>query len=217
MAKKKAAQAKRTRGGKVEPLPFDLLSFMQEPGIKIRQPRAAKKPSRAKRSPRRAQAARSNPAPDATRASVGVEDLRRIIWHAGTARQPRAAIVGGALALRGAVSEDTAAHAHEIGQTLWNHGPHQLRQEMASAVNELHGRRSRAAKRDLLDLLGSAIACLRDMGLVRVTEDHKVYLVGDALALFQEWPDMSRPEAEPELLVAPKRGGRLSKAMRRGR
>jgi hypothetical protein len=208
MAEKKAARAKRTHARKRNPIGDNPFSFMEGLGYKVRQPRAAKKASRAKRPARRAQAGRSNPAPDATRASVGVEELRRIIWHAGTARQPRAAIVGGALALRGAVSESTAAHAHEIGQTLWDRGPYQLRQEIVFAVNELRGRRSRAAKRDLLDLLDSALACLRDMGLARVTEDHKAYLVADALAIFRDWPNMSLPEAEPDPLVAPRRGRR---------
>jgi hypothetical protein len=205
MAKKKSKHLKQNRRRASQPLGDNPFAFMEGPYPKIRQPRGAKKTKKAKRATKRGATGRESQPRDDEANQAALERYRQLLWHVGSARQPRAAIVGGALALRNAVSEITAAPANDICHTIFTTGHLHLREDVRSTYFDLNNQRRRSAKRDLLDHLSPAIAVLRDLGLVRITEDHRVYLVGDGPRLFHQWPDLSRPDSEPEPVIAPRR------------
>jgi hypothetical protein len=127
-----------------------------------------------------------------------IEKYQLALWWAGGVRLPRPAIVGRALhELESLTEEDAKARgtAELICVRIKQQNAAHLRNVIIKAMDS--GLDSDEISAKLVGHLNRAWAVLEELGLLKAAYREGVYLVGDGQAVFDGFPDWSRPDEKP--------------------
>jgi hypothetical protein len=123
---------------------------------------------------------------------------RELLWGLGLARKPRAAIVGRALFELHATSWENASQGKNdrIANHIRIRGPHHLSKTITEVLRTYDSKASTAAGATLAPHLRRALELLQHYDWLKA-RTQGVYLDGDGLTLFVDFPDWSRRDEEP--------------------
>ena len=135
---------------------------------------------------------------DRLKRAAEIEKYQLALWWAGGVRLPRPAIVGRALHETKSLSEEDAyknGSANKICDKIADHN----RAHLSSAIQRAMapGLKSKVRIAKLVGLLNRAWAVLEALELLKAAEGGGVYLVGKGPAVFDGFPDWSRPDEKP--------------------
>lgn len=138
---------------------------------------------------------------EAIKALEGENLQRRLMWDLGCARQPRAVVVGRALHELRATSWENASRGenYAIVNHIKTRGPHHLSKTITKVLRTYDSKAAAAAGATLAPHLRRALEMLQAYGWLEA-RTRGVYLVGDGLTLFVNFPDWAwQDEAPPKL------------------
>ncbi len=137
----------------------------------------------------------------AIEATTGVNLKRRLMWHLGLARKPRAVVVGRALYELRATSWEDASRGenYAIANHIKTRGPHHLSKTITKVLRTYDSKAAAAAGATLAPHLRRALELLQAYGWLK-SRTRGVYLVGDGLTLFVNFPDWAWQDEEPPQL-----------------
>lgn len=137
----------------------------------------------------------------AIEATTGVNLKRRLMWHLGLARKPRAVVVGRALHELCATSWENAPRGenYAIANHIKTRGPHHLSKTITKVLRTYDSKAAAAAGATLAPHLRRALDLLQAYGWLKA-RTRGVYLDGDGLTLFVDFPDWAWLDEEPPKL-----------------
>ena len=145
----------------------------------------------------------------AIKALEGHNLQRRLMWDLGLARTPRAVVVGRALFELRATSWEDASRGenYAIVNHINTRGPHHLSKTIANLLRSYDSKASTAAAAALAPLLRRALELLQSYSWLEA-RTRGVYLVGDGLTLFVDFPDWNWRDEKPPKLRRIRRHGK---------
>lgn len=137
----------------------------------------------------------------AIEATTGVNLKRRLMWHLGLARKPRAVVVGRALYELHATSWENASlgENYAIVNRINTRGPHHLNETLANLLRSHDSKASTDATAALAPHVSPSLELLQAVGWLK-SRTRGVYLDGDGLTLFVDFPDWAWLDEEPPKL-----------------
>lgn len=137
----------------------------------------------------------------AIEAATGINLKRRLMWHLGLARKPRAVVVGRALHELCATSWENASRGenYAIVNHIKTRGPHHLSKTITKVLRTYDSKAAAAAGATLAPHLRRALDLLQAYGWLKA-RTRGVYLDGDGLTLFVDFPDWAWLDEEPPKL-----------------
>lgn len=137
----------------------------------------------------------------AIEAADGVNLKRQLMWDLGLARKPRAVVVGRALyALRATSWEDAPrGENYAIVKLINTRGPHHLSRTITKVLRTYDSKAPAAAGAALAPHLRRSLELLQAYGWLKA-RTRGVYLDGDGLTLFVDFPDWARLDDDPPKL-----------------
>jgi len=138
---------------------------------------------------------------EAIKALEGENRQRRLMWDLGCARKPRAVVVGRALHELRATSWEDASRGenYAIANHIKIQGPHHLSKTITKVLRTYDSKAAAAAGATLAPHLRRALDLLQAYGWLEA-RTRGVYLVGDGLTLFVNFPDWAWQDEEPPKL-----------------
>jgi hypothetical protein len=138
---------------------------------------------------------------EAIKALEGENRQRRMMWDLGCARKPRAVVVGRALHELRATSWEDASRGenYAIVNRIHTRGPHHLNETLANLLRSHDSKASTDATAALATHVNPALELLQAYGWLKA-RTRGVYLVGDGLTLFVNFPDWAWQDEEPPKL-----------------
>ncbi len=138
---------------------------------------------------------------EAIKALEGENRQRRLMWDLGLARKPRAVVVGRALYELRATSWEDASRGenYAIANHIKIQGPHHLSKTITKVLRTYDSKAAAAAGATLAPHLRRARDLLQAYGWLKA-RTRGVYLDGEGLTLFVDFPDWAWLDEEPPKL-----------------